>query len=37
MSKTKISGAMLATAVALIFAGNAVYAADSSDCGRRRR
>ncbi|MGA6974798.1 MAG: hypothetical protein WBY93_24440 [Candidatus Binatus sp.] len=31
MSKTKLSGALLATAVALIFAGNAVYAADSSD------
>jgi uncharacterized membrane protein len=31
MSKNKVTGAMLATAVALIFAGNAVYAADSSD------
>ena len=31
MNKTKLTGAMLATAVALIFAGNAVYAADSSD------
>jgi len=31
MNKTKLTGAMLATAVALMFAGNAVYAADSSD------
>jgi len=31
MSKTKLTGAMLATAVALIFAGNVVYAADSPD------
>ncbi|MGH7925201.1 MAG: BufA2 family periplasmic bufferin-type metallophore [Candidatus Binatus sp.] len=31
MNKTKLTGAMLATAVALIFAGSAVYAADSSD------
>jgi hypothetical protein len=31
MTKTKLTGAMLATTVALIFAGNAVYAADSSD------
>ncbi|HZC45346.1 MAG TPA: hypothetical protein VE243_02660 [Candidatus Acidoferrum sp.] len=31
MSKNKVTGAMLATAVALIFAGNPVYAADSSD------
>ena len=31
MTKAKLTGAMLATAVALIFAGNAAYAADSSD------
>jgi len=31
MIRTKLTGAMLATAVALIFAGNGVYAADSSD------
>jgi hypothetical protein len=31
MTKTKLTGAMLATAVALVFAGNAVYAADSSN------
>ena len=31
MNKSKLTGAMLATAVALIFAGNAVYAADSTD------
>ena len=31
MTKAKITGAMLATAVALIFAGNAAYAADSTD------
>jgi uncharacterized membrane protein len=31
MTKAKITGAMLATAVALIFAGNAVQAADSTD------
>lgn len=30
MRKTKITGAMLATAVALVFAGSAVQAADSS-------
>ena len=34
MNKTKLTGAMLATAVALIFAGNTVYAADSSDSKR---
>ena len=31
MTKGKLTGAVLATAVALIFAGNAAYAADSSD------
>jgi uncharacterized membrane protein len=31
MTKAKITGAMLATAVALIFASNAAYAADSTD------
>ena len=31
MNKTKLTGAMLATAVALVFAGNTVYAADSSE------
>ena len=31
MTKAKLTGAMLATAVALIFAGNSVYAADSTD------
>ncbi len=31
MTRAKLTGAMLATAVALIFAGNAAYAADSSD------
>ena len=31
MNKNKITGAMLATAVALVFAGNAVYAADGTD------
>jgi uncharacterized membrane protein len=31
MTKGKLTGAMLATAVALIFASNAAYAADSSD------
>jgi hypothetical protein len=31
MTRTKITGAMLATAVALIFAGNNLYAADSTD------
>ncbi len=31
MTRAKVTGAMLATAVALIFAGNAAYAADSSD------
>jgi uncharacterized membrane protein len=31
MTKAKITGAMLATAVALMFAGNAVQAADSPD------
>ena len=31
MMKAKITGAMLATAVALMFAGNAVQAADSPD------
>ena len=31
MTKAKLTGAMLATAVALIFAGNAVHAADSTD------
>ena len=31
MTKAKLTGAILATAVALIFAGNASYAADSSD------
>ena len=30
MNKTTLTGAMLATAVALIFAGNAAYAADST-------
>ena len=30
MTKAKLTGAMLATAVALIFAGNVVQAADSS-------
>ncbi len=34
MNKTKLTGAMLATAVALIFAGNTVYAADSTDSKR---
>jgi uncharacterized membrane protein len=29
MTKTKLTGAMLATAVALMFAGNIVYAADN--------
>jgi uncharacterized membrane protein len=29
MTRTKLTGAMMATAVALIFAGNTVYAADS--------
>ncbi len=31
MTKTKRTGAMLATAVALIFAGNVAFAADSSN------
>jgi len=31
MNKTKLTGAMLATAVALAFASNTVYAADSSE------
>ena len=31
MTKGKLTGAVLATAVALIFAGNAAYAADRSD------
>ena len=31
MTKAKITGAMLATAVALIFAGNSIQAADSPD------
>lgn len=31
MTRLKLTGAMLATAVALVFAGNNVYAADSSD------
>ena len=31
MNKSKLTGAMLATAVALVFAGNAGYAADSSE------
>jgi uncharacterized membrane protein len=31
MNKTKLTGAMLATAVALIFAGNTVHGADSTD------
>ena len=30
-NRAKLTGAMLATAVALIFAGNNVYAADSTD------
>jgi uncharacterized membrane protein len=30
MTKAKVTGAMLATAVALIFAGSPVYAADSA-------
>jgi len=33
MNKTTLTGAMLATAVALIFAGNVAYAADSSNSG----
>ena len=31
MTKAKLTGAMLATAVAMIFAGNAAYAADNPD------
>ena len=31
MTKARFTGAMLATAVALVFAGNNVYAADSTD------
>jgi hypothetical protein len=31
MTKAKFTGAMLATAIALTFAGNVVYAADSPD------
>jgi len=31
MTKAKLTGAMLATAVAMIFAGNAVHAADNPD------
>jgi hypothetical protein len=31
MTRTQLTGAMLATAVALIFAGNIAYAADSTD------
>ena len=31
MTKAGLTGAMLATAVALVFAGNNVYAADSTD------
>jgi hypothetical protein len=31
MTKAKLTGAMLATAIALTFAGNVVFAADNSD------
>jgi uncharacterized membrane protein len=31
MTKARITGAMLATAVALVFAGNSIHAADSPD------